>query len=120
MSGQFSKNNFEQNPSNLKKKRNNKSWATNDDSSLCDDEILNEKEIKAIKEDKWVEKHVPKPTKKELKYKRRINELEASSLKAPLSKKESKELKKLNKKYKKLYNYRHRDLSSNQIGRAHV
>ena len=113
MSGQFSKNNFEQNPSNLKKKRNNKSWATNDDSSLCDDEILNEKEIKAIKEDKWVEKHVPKPTKKELKYKRRINELEASSLKAPLSKKESKELKKLNKKYKKLYNYRHRDLSSN-------
>ena len=113
MSGQFNKGNFEQNPSNLKKKRNNKGWDKNNDASLCDEEILNEKELKAIKEDEWIEKHVPKPTKKELKYKRRIIELENSALKAPLSKKESKELKKLNKKYKKLYNYRHRDLSSN-------
>ena len=113
MSGQFNKGNFEQNPSNLKKKRNNKGWDRNNDASLCDEEVLSEKELKAIKEDEWIEKHVPKPTKKELKYKRRIIELENSALKAPLSKKDNKELKKLNKKYKKLYNYRHRDLSSN-------
>lgn len=115
MSGQFNKSNFEQNPSNLKKKYNTKGWDTNDDDTLCDEEILDEKDIKAIKEDKWIEKHIPKPCKRELKYKRRITELEAKSLQAPLSKKESKELKKLNKKYKKLYNYRHRDHSSNHI-----
>jgi len=95
MSGQFNKNNFEQNPSNLKKKYNTKGWDTNDDDRLCDEEVLDEKDIKAIKEDKWIEK--------------------AKSLQAPLSNKESKELKKLNKKYKKLYNYRHRDHSSNHI-----
>ncbi len=115
MSGQFNKSNFEQNPSNLKKKYNTKGWDTNDDDRLCDEEVLDEKDIKAIKEDKWIEKHIPKPCKREVKYKRRINELEAKSLQAPLSKKESKELKKLNKKYKKLYNYRHRDHSSNHI-----
>ena len=34
MSGQFNKGNFEQNPSNLKKKRNNKGWDRNNNASL--------------------------------------------------------------------------------------
>ncbi|MDE6967852.1 MAG: hypothetical protein K2P12_04260 [Clostridia bacterium] len=114
MSGQFNKSNFDQNPSNLKKKRNS-GWATNDDTSRCDSEVLDKKDIKALKDEKWLEKHVPAPTKKELKYKARIYDLESGREKAPLSKKEEKELKKLNRKYKKLYKYRHKDLSSSHF-----
>lgn len=112
MSGQFDRRDFEQNPANLKKKRSRKDWDTNEASELCSEGVLSEPEIKQIKEENWLEKHVPKPSKREIKYSERINELENASIQAPLSKKESKELKKLNKKYKKLYKYRHRDLSS--------
>lgn len=112
MSGQFDRRDFEQNPANLKKKRSRKDWDTNNASDLCSEGVLTESEIKQIKEENWLEKHVPKPSKREIKYSERINELENASIQAPLSKKESKELKKLNKKYKKAYKYRHRDLSS--------
>ena len=116
MSGQFNKSNFEQNPSKMKKKRNTKEWVTNNDSSLCDAELLSEDDIKAIKDANWKEKHVPKPSKKEEKYRQEINRLESNSVKAPLSKSEEKKLKQLKKKHKKLYDYRHRDLSSNHTG----
>lgn len=113
MSGQFNRKDFDQNPNKMKKKYDNKHWNTNRNTSLCDKELLSDDEIRQIEDDNWLENHVPKPSKRENKYRERITELEASSTKTALSKKEEKELKKLTKKYNKLYKYRHADHKSN-------
>ena len=112
MSEQFNRSNFEQNPSKMKKKHNTKDYVANNDSTLCDNELLSEEDIKQIKEENWKEKHMPKPCKREEKYRQEMCRLENESLSNELSKEDAKKLKKVTKKYNKLYAYRHKNHSS--------
>lgn len=114
MSIQFDENDFDQNPSKKKRKLpKEKVWVSNNDPELRDPEVLTKKDVKRIKDEKWEEKHIPKPNKRERKIQQKITDLEKKKFTTPLTKKEEKKLKKLKKKYKKLYDYRHRDFSSN-------
>lgn len=113
MSEQFNKNNFDQNPSKMKKKHNTKDYVVNNDSSLCDNELLSDEDIKQIKKENWEEKHMPKPCKKEEKYRQEMCRLENEALSHELSKEDARKLKKVTKKYKKYYNYRQKNHSSN-------
>ncbi len=112
MSEQFNRSNFEQNPSKMKKKHNTKDYVANNDSTLCDNDLLSEEDIKQIKEENWKEKHMPKPCKREEKYRQEMCRLENESLSNELSKEDAKKLKKVTKKYNKLYAYRHKNHSS--------
>lgn len=92
--------------------QNDDEWYENHDISIIPDKKerkLRKKQLKQekkrIKDEKWEKRHIPKPTKKELKLEKQIAELQE---KETLNKKEEKKLAKLQKEYKHLYNYRHK------------